>query len=76
MKSIIVELHRKGKWPIRTNRFIAWKADADNLITIKQNKVELYIIRCNGTLVGTSINEEVIIDMILDEIWQTSGMLN
>lgn len=73
MKVITDFLHKEGFWPMRVSVFIAWKSDSKHLITIKINKVGLYIVRCNGTLVGTSINEDVITDMIKEKIWLKPG---
>ena len=75
MKKIAIELRRKANWPIVGNRFLAWKADDGMIITIKENKIGLFIMRANGTLIAATVDEEVMIDWIIEQRWQKSGIV-
>ncbi len=74
MNTIVLELRKTTNWPLVGNRFIAWKVDDSIILTIKQNKIGLFILRANGTLIATTPNEEVMIDFIQERLWSKSGI--
>jgi hypothetical protein len=75
MESIILNLRQRSSWPIVGKGFVAWRASTDTVMTIKRNKIGLFIMRANGTLIATTDNEEVIIDWISEKRWEKSGIV-
>lgn len=75
MEKIIIGIRKRMEWPLIVDDFLAWRESSKVIITIKRNKANLFLMRVNGTLVGASSNEEVILDFISERVWEKSGII-